>query len=119
MNWKKPQQQIFFVPFPDNGQNRTDLIEYKITPGAAPVVITFTDPYTKETYTAEVLDYFGPYPADKLPDTFSQAATDKKIVTGKILIDQLRRRQPDQFKTAKNIFFYQLCQIQPNEQKNQ
>jgi hypothetical protein len=119
MNWKKPQQQIFFLPVPDKGQNRTELIEHKITPGAAPMVITLTDPYQKTNYQAEVLDYFGPYPADKLPDTFSQAATDKKIITGAILIEQLRRRQPAEFKTAKNIFFYLMCQILPNDQKNQ
>lgn len=111
MNWKKPIQNIFFVPFPDNGQSRAELIRHRITPGAEPLKLTFTDPYTKEDYTAEIIDYFGPYPADKLPDTFSIAATDKPIITGTLLIDLLRRRQPKEFKTVKDIFFYQLNKL--------
>jgi len=110
MNWKKPQNKIFFVPIAAADQKLFDITDWKRNPEAPRHQITLTDIETKQEYTAEILDYLGPWKIDFLPDWIARLVTDKETITGPIFANLLRKRRPE-FKTAEKVLFYQLNQI--------
>ena len=110
MNWKKPQQNIFFVPIPANGQNLYNLTEYRRNPEAPKQTYTLVDTETQETYQTEILDYLGPFEAEHISDIFARLVTDNKNITGKTLFKLLQKRSTD-FKNVEKILFYQLSVI--------
>jgi hypothetical protein len=109
MNYKPPTSPVFWVPVPDTGQSRMDLIDWKITPGKEPPQMILTNPETKNDYTVEILDYFGPYPIDNLPGFIAREIINKDA-TSHILQKLLTERVPE-FKHCKKVFFYQVNPI--------
>lgn len=110
MNWKKPNQNIFFIPIPANGQNLWDITEHQRNPKINCKTITLTDIETKQEYTAVILDYLGAYKMEFIPDWIARLVTDKKTITGANFAALLRKRSPD-FKKIEKVLFYQLSQI--------
>lgn len=109
MKWKIPDNKIFTVPVPYNGQNLMELIEYRIYNDKQPKEIELDDPEKGKT-RCQILDYLGAYEMDKIPDFISRLVTDKPEMTGKILTALLRKKRPE-FGYAKKILFYQLTII--------
>ena len=114
MNWKQPTTDIFWVPVPDNGQSRIKAVEWRFNPKVPRQQIELTDPDTKNTYTVEVLDFFGAYAIDRLPDWLAREATDKEQMTGAILGTLLRRKTPE-FRKAQKVLFYQVTTTLTND----
>lgn len=110
MNWKKPKTNIFRVPIPYTGQFLYKITEYKRNPETPPLKMEFTDPNTSEQYTAEILDYWGIYEADKIPDAMARLCTDIKLMTGEKLLVKLKQSFPE-FKKAQLILIYELNKL--------
>jgi hypothetical protein len=109
MNWKKPKSNLFFVPVPERGQNRMELIDWKFDEKKERKKMGFTDPDTKEEYQAEIIDYLGPFEMERIPDWTSRQCTDLESVTGTMLKLLLRKKLPE-FQTTDKVLFYQ-CKI--------
>lgn len=111
MNYKPPKSPVFWVPVPDTGQSRIDLIDWKYTPGTAPPRMVLTDPDTGD-YTVEILDYLGPYSIGEIPDHLARQIINAEA-TGRILAKLLTGRVTE-FKNCKKLFFYQVNPIVTN-----
>lgn len=105
MNYKRPTSPVFWVPVPDTGQSRMDLIDWKYTPGTPPPQMVLTDPDTGE-YTVEILDYLGAYKMDDIPGHLARQIINKEA-TGRMLAKLLQTRIPE-FKNCQKVLFYQV-----------
>lgn len=117
MNWKIPPVNVFFVPWPYNaGDELFKLVAHRTEPGAPVQYCHLVNKETGETASFPIADYYGPYPADQLPDLFAQLATDNIKVTGAHLSALLKKKLPE-FATAKQIMFYKLYKPATNDSK--
>ncbi len=105
MNYKVPKSPVFWVPIPDTGQNRMQLIDWQLNREIKPVQMTLTDPETGE-YTVEILDYLGPYSMNEIPGYLARQIINRDA-TGRILATVLRQRVPE-FKNCQKVLFYQV-----------
>ena len=107
MNWKQPPTAIFWVPVPDEGQSRMKAVEWRFYKDAPRLQMEINDPDTNQPYTVEILDFFGAFDINRLPDWLARQVTDKDQMTGKILGTLLRRKTPE-FRKAQKVLFYQV-----------
>jgi len=106
MFYKPPTSPVFWVPIPDTGQSRMDLIAWHILPGLKPTTMELTDPETKEPYSVEILDYHGAYDIDNLPGWIAREIINKDA-TGRLLSALLKQRVPE-FRNCKKVLFYEV-----------
>lgn len=109
MNYKRPTSPVFWVPVPDTGQSRADLIGWKLTETKQPPVMTLTDPDSGD-YSVEIWDYLGPYEMEQIPCFLARQIVNAQV-TGRALAAVLRQRLPE-FKNCRRIYFYQVNPIQ-------
>lgn len=110
MNYRRPTSPVFWVPIPDRGQSRMDLVDWRYSVDKLPPQMELTDPDTRKNYTLEILDYSGPYPIDNLPDQYARQIINKDA-TGRLLARFLVERVPE-FRNCQKVLFYQVNPIQ-------
>lgn len=101
ITWTIPKQDIFLVPFPCPG---------KTEGWTFPRTVTILDKETKKEHEFQVLNHWGVYDIDKIPNSLTQLSTQKTTISGTMFGGFLKIKQPD-FKHAERMFFYQLIKI--------
>lgn len=111
MNYKRPKTPVFWVPVPDTGQSRMDLVAWRHDENQQPQRMELTDP-DAGAYTVEILDSLGPYEMENIPDFLARQVINERA-TGRALFAVLRQRVKE-FKMCKKVYFYQVNPLQSN-----
>lgn len=105
MDWKLPDRNIFWVPFPAPvDTNKWEPLK----------IVEINDLKQNKTVKLKVLDWHGAYNIDSLPSSISRDCTDKPEISGDLLSKFLQEKKPE-FKDAKLVLFYQLTRIPKND----
>ncbi|MDP2058531.1 MAG: hypothetical protein Q8J97_02245 [Flavobacteriaceae bacterium] len=105
MNFKRPTSPVFWVPIPDTGQSRMELLAWQYLPGKEPAQMPLTDPDTGE-YIVEILDYHGAYKITEIPNFYARQIINSRA-TGAELGKLLLQRVPE-FRKCEKVLIYQV-----------